>query len=78
MTSLERELENFFEKREGPGSYQKLREVDLLDEGIVDSLDMVELATIVSAETGVTVDLSDRSQFQALRSIDGILTFFGE
>jgi acyl carrier protein len=78
VTSLEKELENFFEKREGAGSYQKLREVDLLDEGLLDSLDMVELATIVSTQTGVTVDLSERSHFQALRSIDSILTFFGE
>lgn len=77
LLRLEQILENYFEEREGEGSFASLRSVDLLEEGIIDSLDMVELAEIISNHSKKTVNMGDSSQFNALRTIDGILDTFG-
>jgi hypothetical protein len=76
MSKLENLIKNFIEQREGVGSFDALRTEDLLDSGIIDSLDVVELSTIISTHCEHPVDLSDPIQFEAFRSIDGILNFF--
>lgn len=76
MSKLENVIKNFIEQREGVGTFDELRTVDLLDSGIIDSLDVVELSTIISTHCKHPVDLSDPIQFEAFRSIDGILNFF--
>jgi len=76
MKKLEGALFDFFEGREGEGAFQRLRAADLLQIGLIDSLDMVELAALISSVCEVRVDLSDSRHFDALRSIDGMLAAF--
>ncbi len=69
------ELKIFFEAREGSGSLDEIGDSDLIDEGWVDSLDLVELASLVSEAAGKAVDLTREDHFSAMRSIPGILGF---
>ena len=68
-------LKDFFETREGPGVLEEIGDSDLVDSGWVDSLDLVELATLVSESSGKAVDLTIEDDFNAMRSIQGILDF---
>ena len=68
-------LKDFFETREGSGVVEEIGDSDLIDAGWVDSLDLVELATLVSEATGKAVDLTKEDDFNAMRSIQGILQF---
>ena len=77
MTKLQKLLAGFFDDREGEGAFQRLRGSDLLELGILDSLDMVELAAMISSTCEFRVDLSDSNHFEALRTIDGMLLTFG-
>lgn len=68
-------IQNYFESREGPGAIEEIGSSDLIDAGWLDSLDLVEIATIVSEFSGNPVDLTDSHHFEAMRTIQGIINF---
>jgi acyl carrier protein len=73
MTERERALATFFVEREGEGVLEVLREVNLLEEGLIDSLDMVSLAVFIEERFGRKLDLTDPSTFQAMTRFDSLV-----
>jgi acyl carrier protein len=76
VDELRRAVEAFLIEREGPDALARIGADDLLNSGWLDSLDLVELAQVVSEAGRVQVDLSNESHFTALRSIPSLLDFF--
>jgi acyl carrier protein len=73
MTEQERALATFFVEREGEGVLEVLREVNLLEEGLIDSLDMVSLAVFIEERFGRKLDLTDPSTFKAMTRFDSLV-----
>lgn len=75
MTGKETEqaLTEFFVQREGEGVLASIREVDLIDTGLLDSLDFVTLGVFIETRFGRKLDLSDAGTFEAMRRFDSML-----
>lgn len=71
--SVEKKLLNFFVSREGAEIEGKLREVDLFEAGLLDSLDVIDLAMYLEIETGTKIDLTSEETFIAMRRYSSIL-----
>ena len=69
----EEKMLKFFTEREGQGIRNDIRNLDLQAEGILDSLDMVELAMFIQNEFGKKVDLSDAKTLAALENFDSLM-----
>jgi acyl carrier protein len=62
----ELKLAQFFVEREGEGVLDIIRDVDFVQQGLLDSLDMVTLAVFVQKEFGRKVDLTDPDTFNRM------------
>jgi acyl carrier protein len=69
----EKVLEEFFIRREGTEIIDSLKNVDLLETGLLDSLDVIELAVYLENELGVKIDLTQENSFKAMRQFSSIL-----
>lgn len=77
FTERERKLAQFFVEREGERILEEIRDIDLIETGIIDSLDMVSLAVYVEAKFKKKVDLADPATFGAMRRFDSLLALIG-
>jgi acyl carrier protein len=66
-------LLEYFIKREGKGVMEYIHEVDLFDSGLLDSLDIIELASLIEKHKGIHLDLTDEITFSSLRRFDSIV-----
>jgi acyl carrier protein len=66
-------LLDFFVQREGDQIVAELMDLDLIESGIIDSLDVLELAILIEKNVGVKVDLSNDQTFTAMRRFDSII-----
>jgi acyl carrier protein len=73
MTEHERTLAEFFMEREGEGVLEVLGEVDLLESGLIDSLDMVSLAVFIEERFGRKLDLTEPATFQSMTRFDSLV-----
>ncbi|MGB3740153.1 MAG: acyl carrier protein [Pontixanthobacter sp.] len=71
--NIEREIAQFFIEREGEGVMDSIREMDLIDAGILDSLDLVSLATMIDTRFGVKLDVGDPATFASMRRYDDLV-----
>ena len=71
--AAEQALTEFFVQREGEGAMDLIRDVDLVDAGILDSLDFVSLSVFIESRLGRKLDLSDAATFDAMRRYDTLL-----
>ena len=69
-SATERKLAQFFVEREGEGVLDVLKTVNLLAEGLLDSLDMVVLAVYIEENFGKKIDLVSDETFEAVQSFD--------
>ena len=69
----EKILSRFFVEREGEGVLDSLKSIDLIDSGILDSLDIVTLASFIEEEFSVKFDLTDTNTFNAVRRFDSLM-----
>ena len=69
----EKILSRFFVEREGEGVLGSLKNIDLIDSGILDSLDIVTLASFIEEEFAVKLDLTDTNTFNAVRRFDSLM-----
>lgn len=76
--SKEEVLEEFFIRREGAEIVDSLKDVDLFETGLLDSLDVVELAVYLENELGLKIDLTHESSFKAMRRFSSILELIGK
>ena len=72
-TKDEMRLAQFFIEREGEGILAELREVDLIEQGYLDSLDLVTLAVFIEREFGRKLDLTDPAIFEKTRSFNSLM-----
>ena len=71
-------LLDFFVQREGDQIVVELLDLDLIESGIIDSLDILELAILIEKNVGVKVDLSNDQTFSAMRRFDSIINLLEE
>ena len=68
----ERKLANFFVEREGEGVLDVLKDVNLVSEGYLDSLDMVVLAVYIEEQFNVKLDLVSEETFHAVQDFNSL------
>jgi acyl carrier protein len=73
LSEQEMKLASFFIAREGEGVVPLLQKMDLRHEGILDSLDMVALATHIEKHFGKKIDLTDPKILAAMNKFDDIM-----
>ena len=71
-------LEAFFVEREGKGILEELHSMDLVAEGLLDSIDTVILATYLEEQTGIDLDITTDQALAAMRSFDGLVALAAE
>lgn len=71
-------LYDFFIQREGDQIVEELMNLDLIESGIIDSLDILELAILIENNTGVKIDLSNDQTFSAMRNFGSIINLIEE
>jgi len=71
-------LRDFFVQREGDQIVAELLDLDLIESGIIDSLDILELAILIEKNVGVKVDLSNDQTFSAMRRFNSIINLLEE
>lgn len=71
-------LYDFFIQREGNQIVEELMNLDLIESGIIDSLDILELAILIEKNTGVKIDLLKDETFAAMRHFESIIDLVEE
>ena len=66
-------IADFFTQKEGKGILGEIRKLDFLEQGILDSLDIVFLATYIEEKFGQKIDITDDNILQALRHFNDIV-----
>lgn len=72
-TNYEKILENFFVKKEGQNVKKSLKKINLLKSGILDSMDILNLALFISKKFNIKVDISNEKNLKAFEKFDHIL-----
>lgn len=67
-------LLDYFVGREGEQILDNLFEVDLINAGLLDSLDILELAILIENNVGIKLDLSEVEVFESMRSLNSIIS----
>ena len=70
FSDKELKLAQFFVEREGEGVLDVLRDIDLFEAGIMDSLDLVSLGVFIEKTFGKKLDLTDSATLAAARRFD--------
>ncbi|WP_017214718.1 acyl carrier protein [Leptospira noguchii] len=73
FTDAEEKLTQFFVEREGNGILEEIREIDFIETGIIDSLDLVSLAVFIEQNFGKKIDLTNPATFSAARRFDTLM-----
>ena len=73
FTDEEQKLAQFFVEREGDGILEGIREIDFIETGIIDSLDMVSLAVFIEQNFYKKIDLVSPETFNAVRRFDSLI-----
>jgi len=66
-------LLDFFVKREGEQILEKIFEIDLVEAGLIDSLDILEIILIIEENLGVKLDLGEELIFEKMRRLSTII-----
>jgi len=69
----EMKLARFFVEREGEGILEEIHDMDFMESGILDSLDMVSLAVFIERSFGIRLDLTEETTFDAARRFDSLM-----
>jgi acyl carrier protein len=66
-------LLEYFVKREGESIVETIYDLDLIESGLLDSLDLIEISEIILEKTGIQLDLNQESTFIAMRKISTLV-----
>lgn len=66
-------LLNYFIEREGEQILEKIFEIDLVEAGLIDSLDILEIILIIEENLGVKLDLGEELIFEKMRRLSTII-----
>jgi len=73
FTETEQQLARFFVEREGEGILEEIREIDFIESGIIDSLDLISLAVFIEQNFQKKIDLTSPETFSAARRFDSLI-----
>ena len=73
FTNVEQTIADFFTQKDGKGILGEIRKLDFFEQGILDSLDVVFLATYIEEEFGKKIDIIDDNVLQSLRHFNDIV-----
>ncbi len=73
FNETEKIVAEFFTRKEGKGILDEIRNIDFIEEGILDSLDIVFLATYLEEKFGKKIDIIDDDTLKALRHFNNIV-----
>jgi len=73
FTDVEQKLAQFFVEREGEGILDEIREIDFIEAGIIDSLDLVSLAVFIEKNFGKKIDLTSPETFSTARRFGSLM-----
>ena len=73
LQEIEKTIERFFVEREGEGISEIIRDIDFIEEGILDSLDLVSLSVFIESNLGKKIDVIDDHTFQSMRRFDSLV-----
>jgi len=69
-----KELENFFEKRDGKEALKNLRKKNLIKDGVIDSLDILTLSVILQKKFNYKVNLNNSKTLKSFEKFDKIVS----
>lgn len=74
MNETENKIAEFFIQREGDGILKTLKEIDFIEQGIIDSLDIVSLAIHIEKKFKIKLDLTKPEVLKAVRRFDSLVS----
>jgi acyl carrier protein len=66
-------LENFFIKKEGKQILKKIKKINLIKEGYLDSMDVVNLASLIQRHFKIKINLSKESVLKSFENFSSII-----
>tara|TARA_Y100000590_G_scaffold394886_1_gene474419 strand:- start:5582 stop:5821 length:240 start_codon:yes stop_codon:yes gene_type:complete len=73
FSQTEKIVTEFFIEREGEDILKVIREIDFIEEGILDSLDVVSLAAFLQKKFNKKIDVTNYETMQAFHHFDDII-----
>tara|TARA_B100001287_G_C22400518_1_gene397652 strand:- start:144 stop:389 length:246 start_codon:yes stop_codon:yes gene_type:complete len=73
MTNTEKIISDFFIKREGKEILNHLHQIDFIDSGYIDSLDLLVLADYIEESFNIKIDLTNEDTFKAVRKFQSLV-----
>ena len=73
FSEAEKIIAEFFIEREGEGIVDELKTINLTKEGIIDSLDIVSLASYLEEKFGKEIDITDDNTLKAFSNFENIV-----
>lgn len=66
-------LDNYFYSKIGKKNMQKLKNINLIEEGILDSLDIVTISVEIKKKFNVNIKLNDEKSMKIFQSYEKLL-----
>jgi len=73
LSKTEKIVSQFFIEREGEGILKDIKKIDFIDEGILDSLDIVSLAAYLQKKFNKKIDVTNYETMQAFHNFNDIV-----
>ena len=73
LSKTEKIVSQFFIEREGEGILKDIKKIDFIDEGILDSLDIVSLAAYLQNKFNKKIDVTKYETIQAFHNFNDII-----
>ena len=73
MKKTEQLVADYFIQKEGETILQSIKEIDFIDSGIIDSLDLINLAVYIEETFNIKLNLVDESTFNSIRRFDSLV-----
>ena len=73
FSEVEKIIADFFVEREGNEILKKIRELNFIEEGILDSLDIVFLATYLEEKFSIKIDITDDNILKTFSNFENIV-----
>lgn len=69
----EKIIEKFFIKKEGQAIKKKLKKINLVKSGLLDSMDILNLASFISNKFNKKIDISNEKNLKAFEKFESIV-----
>ena len=68
-------LDNYLKKKEGKSNISTIKKINLMHSGVLDSMDIIVLASEISKKFKIKIDLSDEKTLKKFESYSGLVKF---